>query len=217
MSPRRYVGLALALLGSGMAAVGCGTDCPNCPGPPVRVVITPAVPSVLPNDVVQLNAVVVDADSRLLAGHPVQWSSLDIAVATVDTSGRVFAGGAAGTARIMAQMGGLADTSPVQVVTTSTYSQQVYPILVASCGLGGCHVTPGPPPTLNASVSASYTQLTTPANGYVTPGDTTVGKLLARLRGDTTAVMPPAEQLSTLAPGDYHLIATWIAQGALNN
>jgi hypothetical protein len=182
------------------------------------VIVSPATPSVLTNDSIQLHAVVVDADGNLLAGHPVQWSSLDVAVASVlDTSGRILAGGAVGTARIVATMGELADTSPVSVVTTSTYSQQVYPILLTTCGLGGCHVTPGPAPTLNATVAASYTQLLAPGSGWIVAGDSTAGELLARLKGDTTAIMPPEQKLSTLAPGDYHLIAAWIAQGALNN
>jgi hypothetical protein len=218
MSLRRYAALALAL-GSGVAASGCGTDCPNCPGPPARVVISPGSPSVLTNDSIQLHAVVVDADGNLLAGHPVQWSSLDPAVAAViDTSGRIRAGGTANTARIVATMSGLADTIQVAVVVTVTYSQQVYPILVTTCGLGGCHVTPGPAPTLNASASASYNQLLAGGTGWIVAGDSTVGELLTRLRAsDPTNFpkMPPQQQLSTLAPGDYHLIAAWIAQGAV--
>jgi hypothetical protein len=183
------------------------------------VVISPDQPSVLPGDVVKLEAEVLDADGHLLAGHPVTWSSLSGSVATIDDSGLVVGGGVAGTTQIVASMGALADTTTLSVVTTSTFSKQVYPILAATCGIGGCHVTPGPAPTLNATTSAAYTQLTTPANNYVTAGDTSVGsgKLLQRIRGDTILIMPPQEKLSALAPGNYHLIAAWIAQGALNN
>jgi len=217
MNRRLTFGLLVAAAGAGVAAQACGTDCPNCPGAPAQVVISPFNPTALPNDVVQLHAEVLDAKGRLLAGNPVEWSALDPGVAAVDTAGLATAGAGVGTARIVATRGDLADTVALSVVTTSTFSQQVYPILAASCALGGCHVNPGPAPILNGSVSATYTVLLAPASGYVTAGDTTVGKLLKRLRGDTTAVMPPQQQLSTLEPGAYHLITAWIAQGAQNN
>ena len=218
MSHRRLLGLAITLLGAGLAQ-GCSNDCPNCPGPPAKVVISPDQPSVLPGDVVKLEAEVLDADGHLLAGHPVTWSSVNSTVATVDDSGVVVGGGSAGTTQILAEMGGLADTTTISVVTTSTFSKQIYPILTSTCGLGGCHVVPGPTPTFNAAAASVYTALTTtnPANHFLTAGDTTVGELLRRLRGDTVLIMPPQQKLSTLAPGNYHLISTWIAQGALNN
>jgi hypothetical protein len=216
MSLRRFLGLACATLGASLTAQGCNSDCPNCPGPPARIVISPTPASVLPGDTLPLQAEVLDGSGLLLAGHPVQWQSLDEAIASIDSTGRTV-GLSVGTARIVATMGLLADTSDFQVVTTSTFSGQVYPILSTTCGIGGCHVTPGPPPTMNAAKATLYAQLTLAANNYVTPGDTTKGKILFRTRGDTTAVMPPQQQLSTLAPADYHLIATWIAQGALNN
>jgi hypothetical protein len=217
MNRRLTFGLLIAAAGAGLAAQACGTDCPNCPGQPAQVVISPGGPSALPNDVVRLHAEVLDSKGHLLAGNPVVWSTLDPGVASIDTAGIATAGAAVGDARIVATRGGLADTVTLSVVTTSTFSKQVYPILAANCALGGCHVTPGPAPTLNGSVSATYTILLAPASQYITASDTTVGKLLKRLRGDTTAWMPPQKQLNQLDPGAYHLITAWIAQGALNN
>ncbi|HTS88624.1 MAG TPA: Ig-like domain-containing protein [Gemmatimonadales bacterium] len=216
MNRRLVYNLAGLALAAGYAAQGCSTDCPNCPGPPAHLVISPQTPYVLPGDTLTLGAEVLDPSGHLLAGHPVQWRSLDDTVATIDSTGVAF-GVQAGTARIVATAAGLADTAPFGVVTTSTFSKQVYPILFATCGIGGCHVTPGPPPTMNASKAALYTQLTTDTSHFVYPGDTTKGLILFRTRGDTTAVMPPQQQLSTLSPAEYHLIAVWIAQGALNN
>jgi hypothetical protein len=217
MTRGRTLGLLTAAAGCSLALQACSTDCPNCPGAPAQLIISPSSPSVLPNDVVQLHAEVLDAAGHLLAGNPVVWSTLDPGVASIDTAGVATAGGVPGGARLMATRGGLADTVTLSVVTTSTFSQQVFPILATTCALGGCHVTPGPAPILNGSVSATYTILLAAASGYVTAGDTTVGKLLQRLRGDTTAVMPPQQQLNQLAPGNYHLITAWIAQGAQNN
>jgi hypothetical protein len=177
-------------------------------------VISPDSSAVLPGDTIPLQVEVLDAEGHLLAGHAkaVRWRSLN-AFATVDTIGRVAAK-AQGDDSIVATLGGMADTSRIRVVTNPTFAAHVYPVLTATCGIGGCHVTPGPPPTLNAATATAYTQLTTAANGYLTAGDTTVGKLLFRIRGDTTAFMPPQGALDTLAPASYHLIATWIAQGA---
>ena len=217
MNLRLSMGAACAVVGALVAAQSCSSNCMNCPGAPDSLVISPRTPSVLPAHQVQLLAEVLDSKGRLLAGKRVHWQSLDPSLATVgDTSG-LASGLAVGNARIVATFQGLVDTAPLAVVTTSTFRKQVYPILKATCGIGGCHVSGGPKPTMNADTTVLYTALTRTDSGYVTAGDTTMGKLLARIRGDTTAVMPPQQKLSTLAPGNYDLIAYWIAQGALNN
>jgi Bacterial Ig-like domain (group 2) len=204
--------LACALLG----LAGCNNDCPNCPGQLAEVRVSPGSASVLPGKVVQLTALGLDAKSRLLTLSGVSWSSLDAAVATVDDSGKV-SGLTVGTARIVATAQGKADTGSIMVVTTSTFSAQVYPVLATTCATAFCHVSPGPAPNLS-SASAAYTALTAAAGGYLTPGDTTVvGKLIKRIRGDTVAVMPPGGALVTTQPGNYDLITLWIQQGALNN
>ena len=214
MNLRMSAGLAATIVGALLAVQSCSDSCPNCPGSPARLVISPDSSSVLPGDTIFLGVEVLDADGHLLAGHvkDVQWQSLN-GFATVNDSGRVAAV-SQGVDSIVATLGGLVDTSRIRVVTNPTFAAHIYPILTPTCGIGGCHVTPGPPPTLNAATAAAFTQLTTVANNYLTAGDTTVGKLLFRLRGDTTAKMPPQEQLSTLDPAAYHLIAVWIAQGA---
>lgn len=221
MNLRLSTGLGYAFMGACLAVQGCSSDCPNCPGQPASLVISPGSPSVLPSRTVQLRAEVLDAQGRLLANQgPVTWQSLDQGFATVTTvSDTAFVlGVGVGSARITASAAGLIDTGTVAVVTTSTFSQQVYPILKASCGLGGCHVTPGPGPVLNDGTvlgSAVYTAVTGAV--YLTAGDTTVGRLLGRMKSVGGGPMPPQGQLSTLQQGNYDLIALWIAQGALNN
>jgi hypothetical protein len=217
MNLRASLGLVSAVMAAGLVASACSSDCPNCPGDPATLLISPGTSSVLPGRFVVLRTEVLDSKGRLLAGNPATWESLDQAIATVDETGRVD-GLALGTARIVARAAGLADTAPVQVVNTSTFSGQVYPILAASCALGGCHVVPGPNPNLS-SQSAAYTALLdqTIPRVRVIAGDTVAGELLRRLRGDTILVMPPQKAFDELEPGNYDLIALWIAQGALNN
>ncbi len=217
MNFRLSFGLVAAILGGGFVASACSGDCPNCPGQPAILLISPGTPSVLPNRGVQLRTEVLDSKGRLLSGHPTTWQSLDAGFATVDDTGFV-SGLAVGTARIVAQAAGLSDTAPVAVVTVSTFSAQVYPVMAASCALGGCHVVPGPNPNLS-SQSAAYAALLdqTIPRVRVFAGDTVAGELLRRLRGDTSLVMPPQREFDQLEPGNYDLIALWIAQGALNN
>jgi hypothetical protein len=215
MTGRRLHGLAALLAGAVVSLSGCGNDCPNCPGQLAVVRVSPASASVLPGRGVQLAALGLDAKNHLLTVTGVTWSSLDPGVATVSGSGLV-SGLVVGTARIVAQVEGKSDTGSVAVVTTSTFSGQVYPVLASSCATAFCHVSPGPPPNLSTQ-TAAYTALSAPAGGYFTPGDTTIpGKLIRRMRGDT-AQMPPGGALVNLQPGNYDLITLWIQQGAQNN
>jgi len=131
----------------------------------------------------------------------------------VDADGKV-SGVAVGTATITANIAGQDGNGTVEVVTTSTLSAQVQPILQSSCALAFCHVTPGPPPTMT-SAAVTYASLVTSGN-YLVPGDTTTGLLLQRLHGIPTP-MPPDAPLVQLQPGNYDLIALWIQEGALNN
>lgn len=193
---------------------GCGSDCPNCPGQLAVVRVSPGVSSVLPGRTVQLAALALDSKNQLLTVSDVAWTSLDPGVATVNDAGLV-SGLTVGMARIVAQVEGKSDTGSIAVVTTSTFSAQVYPVLAATCATAFCHVSPGPPPNLS-SPTAAFNALLAPAGGYVTAGDTTVGKLIRRIRGDT-AQMPPGDALVNLQPGNYDLITLWIQQGAQNN
>jgi len=216
MMRRAIAALSVLLVGPLLGLTGCGNDCPNCPGSLAAVRVSPATASVLPGRVVRLTALGLDGKNHLLTTPKVAWTSLDPAVATVSDSG-VVTGVAVGTARIVAQVEGKADTGSIAVVTTSTFSGQVYPVLATTCAIAFCHVSPGPAPNMS-SPSAAYAALTAPAGAYLTAGDTTVvGKLIRRIRGDTSAVMPPSGALVNLQPGNYDLITVWIQQGALNN
>jgi hypothetical protein len=212
---RSFAALRLvgAVLIAGLIGSACSDDCPNCPGSPATVVISPGTSSVLLDRELQLVALVYDKNGNLLSGHTATWSSNDDNIATVDVDGKV-SGVAVGTATITANIAGQDGNGTVEVVTTSTLSAQVQPILQSSCALAFCHVTPGPPPTMT-SAAVTYASLVTSGN-YLTPGDTTTGLLLQRLHGVPTP-MPPDAPLVQLQPGNYDLIALWIQEGALNN
>jgi len=212
---RSFAALRLvgAVLIAGLIGSACSDDCPNCPGSPATVVISPGTSSVLLDRELQLVALVYDKNGNLLSGHTATWSSNDDNIATVDMDGKV-SGVAVGTATITANIAGQDGNGTVEVVTTSTLSAQVQPILQSSCALAFCHITPGPPPTMT-SAAVTYASLVTSGN-YLTPGDTTTGLLLQRLHGVPTP-MPPDAPLVQLQPGNYDLIALWIQEGALNN
>lgn len=201
---------ALALT---LGASACGSeDCPNCPGGPSEVRVSPGTSSVLPGRTLQLVALVFDADGNLLSGRDVEWSSSNPSFATVSETGLVT-GVAAGAVTITADVGSLSANGNLSVVTTSTFSGQVYPILRASCATAFCHVSPGPPPNMSTQ-AAAFTALS--GATYTTAGDSTVGLLLGRMKS-TTQPMPPGGSFASLERGNYDLIALWIQQGALNN
>lgn len=212
---RSFAALRLvgAVLIAGLIGSACSDDCPNCPGPPATVVISPGTSSVLLDRELQLVALVYDKNGNLLSGHTATWSSNDANIASVDVDGKV-SGVAVGTATITANIAGQDGNGTVEVVTTSTLSAQVQPILQSSCALAFCHMTPGPPPTMT-SAAVTYASLVTSGN-YLVPGDTTTGLLLQRLHGIPTP-MPPDAPLVQLQPGNYDLIALWIQEGALDN
>lgn len=191
----------------------CGSDCPNCPGRPASVAVSPGVTSVLPQQAVQLTVLVRDQNDVLLAGYDPAWRSLDAGVATVDTAGMVT-GVAVGTARIVAEVTGKEDTGSVTVLTNPVFAADVFPVLKATCATGFCHLDGGIAPEMDVRQQA-YDTLTAVGRGYLTAGDSTVGLLRQKLRGAGTTPMPPAEALLTLQPGNYALIMAWIAQGAL--
>ena len=82
---------------------------------PTTVAVTPdSVRLAVPGDTARLAAEVLDQIGRPLVDAPVQWSSSDATVATVDSSGLVTATGN-GTATITAASGGARGTSEVSV------------------------------------------------------------------------------------------------------
>lgn len=204
-----FSGLLLAALG----LTSCSSeDCSNCPGGPASVRVSPGTSSVLPGRTLQLAALVLDAKGHLLSGEKVSWSSSNTSFATVSETGLVT-GVAAGAVTITADVGSLSGSGNLSVVTNSTFSGQVYPILKASCATAFCHVSPGPAPNLS-SQAAAFTSLS--GATYTTAGDSTVGLLLERMRS-ATAPMPPGGAFATLEPGNYDLIALWIQQGRAND
>jgi hypothetical protein len=213
MRTRLLLRLAGAALPALLAVSACSSDCPNCPGGVVTVQVSPSNVAVLPGHVVQVAALVFDAKGHLLSGHPVTWSSGNTGTAMIDATGHVT-GVAAGNVTISADVEGKTGAGTVRVVTSSTLSGEVYPVLRSSCALSGCHVSPGPPPNLS-SLSAAYASLVT-SGAYLTPGDTTTGLLLQRLKS-TAQPMPPGTPFAQLQPGNYDLIALWIEEGAQNN
>jgi hypothetical protein len=227
--------MAIALAGVS-GATACSKDCPNCPGPPAVVVVSPETVSVLPGDSVMVAALVYDGNSaHILSGFTATWSSANTGIATVDEHGMVV-GIAPGTVTIGATAAGLTGSGTVQVVTTSTLSGQVAPILRTTCALAYCH-RPEPsggyiprtnPPvplifldTVPNIYAALVTNDTSLADTLIVPGDT-VGELLRRLRATDSTRMP-----RTAAPtdpsyaesnaGNYNLIRLWITSGAPNN
>ena len=204
-----------AVLITGLIGSACSDDCPNCPGPPATVVVSPDTTSVLLARQLHLVALIYDKDGNLLSGHNVTWVSDDDAIATVDADGNI-SGIAVGTATITATAAGLKGDGIVLVVTSSTLSKQVQPILGTSCAQAFCHVTGGPAP-LMTSAAECYASLVT-SGKYLVPGDTTTGLLLERLHGvPPVRPMPPGTPFVQLEPGNYDLIALWIQEGALNN
>lgn len=213
MRMHRSALLASSLILAGLGLTSCSSeDCSNCPGGPATVRVSPGTSSVLPGRTLQLAALVLDANGNLLSGENVTWSSSNTAFATVSETGLVT-GVAAGAVTITADVGSLSGNGNLSVVTTSTFSGQVYPILKASCATAFCHVSPGPPPNMSTQ-AAAFTSLS--GATYTTAGDSTVGLLLGRMRSAATP-MPPGGAFATREPGNYDLIALWIQQGRAND
>lgn len=117
---------AYALLA--LAAGAC--DSPSDSGPEVQfVVVTPAQTSVNAGETVQLTAIARDDKSELIDNVQFTWSSLEQDIATVTQTGLVT-GVRTGTARVVAEAEGQADTSVVTVLGT-----------VAECNSPGAGIT----------------------------------------------------------------------------
>ena len=96
--------------------------------PVASVSVTPESVSVQSDRTTQLSVVLRDADGRLVIRRPVTWTSLDPAVAFVDTSGLVR-GSSPGTTHVVAESEGVRDSAAITV-------------------------TEGPPPVIFASIVA---------------------------------------------------------------
>jgi hypothetical protein len=112
-----------ALCGAFVVFVACGPDVPTpppspTPQPPVSVVasvaVSPASASVTVGATVALAATVRDASGNEVAGKTAQWTSGNVAVATVSSSGNVT-GLSAGTVTITAAVDGKSGAATVVV------------------------------------------------------------------------------------------------------
>jgi hypothetical protein len=93
---------------------------------PARILISPAAVSVAVGGRVQMAANVSTATGRALPGHVVRWTSTDTRFATVSSAGLVT-GAAAGSARIIGAVSGVADTAALNVATAAISALSVTP------------------------------------------------------------------------------------------
>jgi hypothetical protein len=82
--------------------------------PPAGVQVTPGLAAVAAGSTTPLTGVVIDGTGATIASIPVSWTSRSTGVATVNSSG-VVTGVATGTAVVVAQGGGFADSTRVVV------------------------------------------------------------------------------------------------------
>ena len=131
-----------AVLITGLIGSACSDDCPNCPGPPATVVVSPDTSSVL-------------LDAGATAGGPDLRQEWEPAERAPMRPGRRsdddhrHGGRGWEQSRVLRlarprsrpTAAGLKGDGTVLVVTSSTLSQQVQPILETSCAQAFCHVT----------------------------------------------------------------------------
>ena len=96
------------------------------PAPVASVSVSPATPSVIVGQTVQLTATAYDANNNVLTGRAVTWSSSNTGIATVSSSG-VVTGVAAGSATITATSEGKSGTASVTVTPPPVASVTVAP------------------------------------------------------------------------------------------
>ena len=106
------------------------------PPPVATVSVSPTSPSLTPLAVVQLTATTRDASGAVLTGRVVTWSSSNIAVATVSSSGLVTGVTVGGPVTITATSEGQSGTVTVTVVAPIVTSVSVTPATTA-VSIGG--------------------------------------------------------------------------------
>src|SRR5258706_463688 len=115
MPSRLTAVVATVLIAAG--SLTCGESAGPDPNAVARVVITPDTSTIDTGDSLQLSAVARNAAGDELSGKSVAWSSLDAALASVTSSGRVGARWP-GVARIVATSDQRSDTSRLMHATT---------------------------------------------------------------------------------------------------
>ena len=93
---------------------------------PARILISPAAVSVAVGGQVQMAANVSTATGRALPGHVVRWTSTNTHFGTVSSAGLVT-GAAAGSARIIGAISGVADTAALNVAQAGISALSVTP------------------------------------------------------------------------------------------
>lgn len=88
------------------------------PRPIDRVEVTPSVEVLFPGDTLQLAVTLYAADDSVLTGRTINWSTSDMNVAAVDSSGLVTAGTQTGEATITATSEGVAGEAKIVVPVT---------------------------------------------------------------------------------------------------
>ncbi len=94
--------------------------------------VSPALATMVVQGRTQLSAVVRDANDKVLAGHPIAWTTDNAAVATVDANGLVTGIGV-GSAAVSATSEGVSDTAAITVTQVSFGSVSAGDI--HSCGI----------------------------------------------------------------------------------
>lgn len=130
--------LGRLLIGGTIVAIGACSESTPPPPPVATVQVTVPSDSVLVGDSLQLTATTLDAQSHVLAGRTVTWTSSDTTIAKVSGAGLVH-GVSAGSVTITAISEGIAGTAPLSV-------RQRF-------------VVPGAPQNLQVSAGTSYNQL----------------------------------------------------------
>ncbi len=212
--PRAWAGAAAALLVFGVLA--CGDD-PVEPPVATTVAVSPATASLASlGETAQLSAMVRDQNGDVMTGAPVNWSSSDNAVATVNTSGLVTAAGN-GTATITASSGSASGTASVTVAQVPT-AVAVTPASVTLAAVGETAQFTAEVQDANgnavAGASVSWASgdeavATVDADGLVTAvanGTATITATSGSLSGTGTVAVEQEAAAVTVAPDAVHLI-----------
>lgn len=130
-----------ALLLAGLAACSDTNDPSGTPVRPVAtVLVSPATAQVLVGQSVDLSAVAKDADGQVVSGRNVQWTSNDVAIATVSATGKV-AGVAEGAVTISATVEGKVGTARVTVARVPVATVSLTPRTVVLAVPGARQMT----------------------------------------------------------------------------
>ena len=188
-------------------ALGCSSSSdagggdPPTPEPVASVTVTSAQSSVVVGASVQMSVTTLDASGNVLTGRTVAWSTSDVAVASVNTSGSVT-GESIGEATITATSEGHTGSATITVLT-DVASVVVIPdpaVVISTLGVqmtATAQAADGLPLTGKTFTwtTADASTATVDANGLVTggtPGNTTVSATSEGVTGQATVdVLPP--------------------------